>query len=124
MGGGGQATMTHDIIDRLRDFGTSEEAWGYLKGDEIAELKMTFVEAATLLERQQRMIEEAREALVNIRDGDTPRPVGTVWRADGKLSKNDQCTHGEWMYDDCGACTAAYIDAFLQSLDATPAKDL
>jgi hypothetical protein len=53
------------------------------------------------------------EALEAVRDGDVPRPVGKRWRGDEAYSKNDQCIHNVWMYEDCGNCTAAFIDAAL-----------
>lgn len=54
------------------------------------------------------------DALVKVRDGEVPRPIGKAWRADGKPSKNDKCTHDVWMYEDCGACIADFVDAVLK----------
>jgi hypothetical protein len=37
------------------------------------------------------------------------RPVGTVFRTDGKPSKHDTCVHGVVMYEDCGECVLVAI---------------
>jgi len=58
-------------------------------------------------------VERLRAALQNIVDGDVPRPVGKRYRADGQESKNDQCIHGEWMYDECWGCTSDLARAAL-----------
>jgi len=58
-------------------------------------------------------IERLRAALGKVADGDVPRPVGKPYRADGLESKNDQCIHGEWMYDECWGCTSDFARAAL-----------
>ena len=54
-----------------------------------------------------------RVALINIRNGDIPRPVTHHYRVDGKPSKNDYCTHGAHMKGTCGACIDEYINSVL-----------
>jgi hypothetical protein len=56
-----------------------------------------------------------REALRKIAEGDVPRPEGKLWRSDGKASKNDQCVHEVWMYEDCGNCIAEFALAALST---------
>ena len=58
-------------------------------------------------------VERLRAALQKVIDGDVPRPVGKRYRADGQESKNDQCIHGEWMYDECWGCTSDLARAAL-----------
>ncbi len=63
----------------------------------------------TYRDRQRAKLARAdayEEALRTIANGDEPRPVGKVWRVDGRSSKNDKCIHDRWMYDDCGECIA------------------
>lgn len=52
-----------------------------------------------------------------IAEGDVPRTEGKKWRADGVYSKNDCCSHGVVMYEDCGNCTASFALAALSRLD-------
>ncbi len=54
-----------------------------------------------------------REALEQIATHDVPRNIGKVWRSDGLPSKNDACTHGTPLWQDCAACVAAYARAAL-----------
>lgn len=53
------------------------------------------------------------DALRKIAEGDEPRPVGTSWFPDGRISKHDKCTHGIWMYETCGNCIAEFALAAL-----------
>jgi len=64
-----------------------------------------------LIERVERL----EEGLRQIGEGDEPRPVGARWRDDGRPSKNDQCTHGIWMYETCGNCIAEFARSILSS---------
>lgn len=65
----------------------------------------------------QATISRLTEALQTIADGDEPRPLGKRYRSDGEPSKHDKCTHGQWMWEDCGSCVSEFARAFL----ATPA---
>ena len=65
-------------------------------------------------------VERFREALENIEQGDVPRPVGQVYRRDGKPSKLDQCIHRVAMYDDCGNCIANFARAALDDFPDIP----
>jgi hypothetical protein len=56
------------------------------------------------------------EALRKIADGDEPRPVGRVFRADSASSKNDRCIHDVVMYETCGECIADVARQALASL--------
>lgn len=53
-------------------------------------------------------VTELEAALATIIDGDVPRPIGEYWFPDHKPSKHDKCTHGVWMYEDCGNCIAEF----------------
>jgi len=57
-----------------------------------------------------------RDALKKISEHDVPRPVGEPWAKDGKPSKHDKCTHGNWMWADCDNCTAEFAAAALPPL--------
>lgn len=57
--------------------------------------------------------EGLRKALEMISQGDEPRPLGKRYRDDGTPSKHDQCTHGSWMYEDCGSCICEFATAAL-----------
>lgn len=45
------------------------------------------------------------------------KPVGKPWRKDGKPSKNDECPHGRYMYEDCEPCAVIAIRALAGSKD-------
>lgn len=51
--------------------------------------------------------------LANIAHADVPRPAHKLWRADGKASKYDLCTHGVPFYEDCSSCVSDYARAAL-----------
>lgn len=55
-----------------------------------------------------------RGALEAIAEGDEPRPTGKAWNTDGSPSKHDKCTHGVWMYEDCGQCVAEFARKALE----------
>lgn len=59
-------------------------------------------------------IEKLRAAVAVVANGDEPRPVGKVYRADGVHSKHDFCTHGNAMYEDCGQCVREYALAAIK----------
>ena len=64
-------------------------------------------------------IQELRQALLAIRDGDYPAtPPITRWRQDGQPSKEDRCAHGERMADFCEGCVCEFINAVLTGEDA------
>lgn len=65
--------------------------------------------------------ETARSSLQKISEHDIPRPVGEPWAKDGKPSKHDKCTHGNWMWADCDNCTAEFASNTLQGLHPRPA---
>lgn len=44
---------------------------------------------------------------------DCPRTRGTTFRADGKKSKHDTCSHGVVMYEDCFGCVHEHLLAAL-----------
>jgi hypothetical protein len=58
--------------------------------------------------------------LQSIAYGDVPRPVGRVFRTDGANSKHDQCTHGIFMYEDCGGCVGEFAARFIAAAKETP----
>ena len=57
-----------------------------------------------------------REALVKITEGDVPRTVSKVFRADGMASKHDLCVHGPPMWQDCGECIDVFLIATLAKI--------
>lgn len=54
-----------------------------------------------------------RDGIQAFLDGDVERPVKTVFRADGKPSKQDLCPHGVPMYEGYEGCADAYFEALL-----------
>lgn len=60
---------------------------------------------AALLEAHKAGREEAAKL---IEEG-YERKVAKAYRDDGVRSKNDQCDHGRYMYEDCEACAATAI---------------
>lgn len=67
--------------------------------------------------------EGMRRAAAIIQEG-FDKEVGTSFRADGKPSKNDQCLHGHFIYEDCEACSVAAIlsEANTNSPDNLPVE--
>lgn len=63
---------------------------------------------ATTVATLRARVTELEAALATIIDGDVPRPIGEYWFPDHKPSKHDKCTHGVWMYEDCGNCIAEF----------------
>lgn len=60
-------------------------------------------------------LERKDAALRTVGEGDVPRPIGTYYREDKTPSKNDQCIHGLWMYEECGQCIEAFCRAALSA---------
>ena len=56
------------------------------------------------------------DALVKITEGDVPRPVAKVFRADGVATKHDLCIHVAPMYEDCAGCIDAFLIATLAKI--------
>jgi len=71
-------------------------------------------QVATLEAENKRL----REAITNYLDGGYDRPLGKMWRADGKPSKHDLCVHGSSMYQSCENCIDSHFEAAL-----TPPKE-
>jgi hypothetical protein len=97
-------------------------AWheGFKTPEEVYQLSRAFAmhaaqARADALAVNDATVERLRAALAAIVEGDVPRPVGKVYRGDGMPSKHDQCTHGVWMYDDCGNCVSDFALAALRS---------
>jgi len=59
-----------------------------------------------------------RKAITDFLDGNYERPVGIVFRSDGKPSKHDRCIHDAWMYEGCEACIERHFLAALTKIDA------
>lgn len=75
------------------------------EGDQIAEtLAIPYISQA-LLEAHKAGREEAAKL---IEEG-YERKVAKPYRDDGVRSKNDQCEHGRYMYEDCEPCAASAI---------------
>lgn len=62
--------------------------------------------------------ERLRRALRNIANGEFPVAVGKRYRTDGQPSKNDQCVHGQYMYESCDSCIVDYVNSVLGESDA------
>lgn len=71
------------------------------------------LEAATLIREQAAELERLREGLRAIEEGRIERPIGKVYRNDGKLSKHDRCVHDVWMYEACENCIDAHVSKAL-----------
>jgi len=54
--------------------------------------------------RAEAEVERLRGYITRYLSGDYLRPVGKVFRDDGKPSKHDECTHGRAMWEDCESC--------------------
>lgn len=50
-----------------------------------------------------------REEAAKVTEEGYERKVARPYRDDGVRSKNDQCEHGRYMYEDCEACAAIAI---------------
>ena len=50
-----------------------------------------------------------REEAAKLIEEGYERKVAKAYRDDGVRSKNDQCEHGRYMYEDCEACAAHAI---------------
>jgi hypothetical protein len=94
----------NDLKQRLRA-GIHKSTDPYELGDEAA----NHIESCELgISQCLSRIEQLETALRNIAEGDVPRTVRTVFRDDGKPTKNDRCEHGQWMYEECGCCIEDY----------------
>lgn len=58
-----------------------------------------------------RAIVSERERCAKLLEEGYDRAVATPYRNDGVRSKNDQCAHGRYMYEDCEPCAAIAIRA-------------
>ena len=56
-------------------------------------------------------IERLREVLQKIADGNVDRESAEKWRTDGQYSKNDRCSHGHFMYEECAYCISDFARA-------------
>lgn len=94
-----------DIAEDVKGF---DEWFGGIEGfslraerfdGDVAWLKAAYA-AGVAFERERcaKLLEEGYE-----------RTVATPYRNDGVNSKNDQCAHGRYMYEDCEACAASAI---------------
>lgn len=61
--------------------------------------------------------------LLAICEGDIPRPVAKPYRVDGTPSKNDQCEHGQWMYEECWQCIEQFARTALTAQEKTDADN-
>lgn len=96
------ATFVSDNYQRLDSHG----GWSNLRrraADAIDRLRKDRDAAFTAGQR------DMREKAAQIIENGYERPVGKPYRKDGVPSKNDECSHGRWMYQDCEACTVAAI---------------
>jgi hypothetical protein len=76
--------------------------------NEASRVQKLLTEQNAEIDRLKNRIEQLETALRNIAEGDIPRTVRTVFRDDGKPTKNDRCGHGQWMYEECGCCIEDY----------------
>ena len=83
-----------------------------------AESKTVVDEAAAELTRLRERNAELEKALQKLSECDVPRPVAKAFRTDGKSSKNDQCPHGLFMYEECAECGADFARATLASAES------
>lgn len=93
------ATHVESVICMKSNRFTTEPPYVGWKG-----LGLALTEDYDELSRLRAEVESKNAALRAICEGDIPRPVAKPYRADGTPSKNDQCEHGQWMYEECGQC--------------------
>lgn len=60
---------------------------------------------------------ETMERCAKLIESGYDKPVGKPWRKDGKPSKNDECPHGRYMYEDCEPCAVIALRALAGSKD-------
>lgn len=65
--------------------------------------------------------EQALEEAAKLIEEGFEKQVGKAWRNDGKPSKNDECPHGKFMYEDCERCASDAIRALSAQPAATEA---
>lgn len=94
-----------------------------LRGAKDRELAWQKAEEA--LEAAEARAAELEAALTKISEHDVPRPVGEPWAKDGRPSKHDKCTHGNFMWEGCDNCTAEFASAALtpQQREASGGKE-
>ena len=59
-------------------------------------------------------IDQLRQVMQNVIDGNYPMKRGKIHRADGTLSKYDTCVHGAYVYGGCENCISDYLEAALE----------
>lgn len=68
--------------------------------------------------RMARAILAERERCAKLAEEGYDRVAATIYRGDGVRSKNDQCQHGRYMYEDCEACLAIAIRSTINPAEA------
>ena len=100
-----------DIVERLQDVAAIIQK----EHGRVAGASCLTTEAAYLITSLRAELERKDAALRAIGEGDVPRPIGTHFRGDKMPSKNDQCIHGLWMYEECGQCIEDFARAALSA---------
>lgn len=67
-------------------------------------------------------VRSAEKDIEQVVDGDGGFVLGKSWRNDGLQSKNDQCVHGRWRYDDCADCGFAILNQAISNIRAALAQ--
>jgi len=95
---------------------------GGINDDPKCECRVLADAAIAVVLKEAPEIKRLRAVLQKVSDGDVPRPIGKTYRSDGLESKNDQCIHGQWMYEECGECISAYARAALNPSGSSAAS--
>lgn len=91
--------------------GIQEKAAAVLKQVEGEVFRPDAIDAISqaLIEAHKAGREEMREEAAKVLLEGYDRNVAIPYRRDGVASKNDQCAHGHYMYEDCEYCAATAI---------------
>lgn len=88
-------------------FGTLDEAKSAAQEDFEDNVRECIVGGVDVSSVRRQVLEEAATLI----DEGFEKQVGKAWRNDGKPSKNDECPHGKFMYEDCEQCASYAIRA-------------
>lgn len=117
--------MNDDFKEELKDAYAEIERLRKLKVSNSDTLsKDAPIENLGQIAKLSEELERLRAALRKIAEGDIPRPVAKPYRTDGTPSKNDQCEHGQWMYEECGQCIEQFARAALEGKAKLKITDL
>lgn len=101
-------TDTREKAERLAKEFIAANGPSYLE-DQPWSQELASAISQALLEAHKAGKEEMREEAAKVLLEGYDRNVAIPYRRDGVASKNDQCAHGHYMYEDCEYCAASAI---------------